>query len=452
MKSHPRDVNGVDPLSLHGLVDDPHSLAEAVVDTVRECLLILDGNLCVRVANRNFFLSFEVAPEETIGRLVFDLGDGQWDIPDLRRLLVEILPHNNTFRDFEVTHSFPHLGRKTMVLNAQKLRPRDGEADLILLAIEDVTSERATHEEDAYSAAVFRSSGEALVALSSDGLIQRWNPAAERLFGYSRAEMIGSSLSRVVPESVRADLDTGIARVQAGESVNTETVRVAKDGRQIDVLVNATPVLNSVGTIIGTSAAITDITARRRLENDLRHRESKLSGLVKERELAVVETHHRIKNNLQTVVSLLSLHATHTNDPHVIEALLEAGGRVQAIARLHETLYTSPNLTGIDFGEYFRQLVKDLSTVHGRPEISIQMDAEDIVLDMDSAVPLGLIANELIINSFKHAFPFGRAGRIKATIEYARDTIVPGRALDEAMIRLRVEDDGVGLPPGIGRE
>lgn len=328
MESNSNSAVSPDGLSLRGLLDDPDRLAEAVVDTVRDCLIILDGTLRVCAANRNFFLSFEVTPEDTIGHSLFELGDGQWNIPDLRRLLHKVLPQNNSFRDFEVNHTFPHLGRKTMLLNARKLLRRDSGSELILLAIEDVTE-------------------------------------------------------------------------------------------------------------------------RKRLEMELRDRERALAQVVKDKELLIAEVHHRVKNILQAVVSLLNLHATHTTDPRVIEALSDAGGRVKVIARLHETLYASSDLTKINFGEYLRHLANELRTVHGRPEVSFEIDAGDVVLDMETAVPLGLIANELIINSLKHAFPSGRAGQVRAAIEYVYDSVPPGEPLDDALIRLRVEDDGIGLPSGL---
>src|SRR6478609_4374964 len=125
-------------LSLRGLIEEAELLAEAIVDTVRESLLVLDHGLCVRLASRSFYLTFRVTPEETLDRSLYEIGDGQWDILGLRQLLEEILPKNDSFRDFELTNEFPQIGLKTMTLNARKLRRRDDQEDLILLAIEDV--------------------------------------------------------------------------------------------------------------------------------------------------------------------------------------------------------------------------------------------------------------------------------------------------------------------------
>ncbi len=108
-------------------------------DTAREPFLILGSDLRVIGANESFYKNFKVAKEETEGRLVYDLGDGQWDIPELKTLLEDILPKKNTFNDFEVSHQFPQIGYKTMLLNARRLDT----TNQILLAIEDITLKRA---------------------------------------------------------------------------------------------------------------------------------------------------------------------------------------------------------------------------------------------------------------------------------------------------------------------
>ena len=121
--------------------------AEAIVETVREPLVILRQNLQVMKANKKFYETFRAAREETEGRLIYDLGNGQWNIPKLRELLENILPANATFRDFEVTHEFEHVGRKVMLLNASEIFNPNAQARTILLAIEDTTDRKQAEEE-----------------------------------------------------------------------------------------------------------------------------------------------------------------------------------------------------------------------------------------------------------------------------------------------------------------
>ncbi len=120
--------------------------AEAIVETVREPLVILSQNLQVIKANRTFYETFHAAPEKTEGRLIYDLGTGQWNIPKLAELLENILPMHSTFRDFEVTHEFEHVGRKVMLLNASEIFNPNAQARTILLAIEDATDRKQAEE------------------------------------------------------------------------------------------------------------------------------------------------------------------------------------------------------------------------------------------------------------------------------------------------------------------
>src|ERR1700719_565542 len=128
------------------LVEDIQNYAQNIVDTVREPLLMLDTTLRVRSANRAFYQSFQVSPDETEGRLIYELGNGQWDIPDLRTLLEDIAPKSSVFDDFELEHTFPAIGRRVMLLNARKLQAGQ-HGELLVLAMEDVTERRRAEEE-----------------------------------------------------------------------------------------------------------------------------------------------------------------------------------------------------------------------------------------------------------------------------------------------------------------
>jgi chemotaxis protein methyltransferase CheR len=131
-------------------VADACALAQSIVDTVREPVIVLDKRLRVIAASRSFYSSFEVSPEETQGKLLYALGDGQWDIPKLRLLLERIIPEHGAMEDYEVEHEFPHLGDRIMLLNARQVFYKEGAETTILLGIEDVTVRRKLeHEKDA---------------------------------------------------------------------------------------------------------------------------------------------------------------------------------------------------------------------------------------------------------------------------------------------------------------
>jgi PAS domain S-box-containing protein len=121
---------------------DSLGYVQSIVDTVREPFLVLDASLHVTTASRSFYQTFGVAPDETLGRFVYDLGDGQWNIPALRTLLEEVLPQEKAFQEFEVVHEFPSIGRRVMLLNGRKLWREGNHTEYILLAIEDVTERK----------------------------------------------------------------------------------------------------------------------------------------------------------------------------------------------------------------------------------------------------------------------------------------------------------------------
>jgi two-component system CheB/CheR fusion protein len=132
-------VNITERKKAEAALREAQDLSESIVATVREPILVLDRKIRVAMANRAFYAAFEVSREETEGRLVYDLGNRQWDIPDLRRLLEEIIPQHSSFEDFEMTHSFPKIGQRTMLLNARRVFREESEDELILLAIVDIT-------------------------------------------------------------------------------------------------------------------------------------------------------------------------------------------------------------------------------------------------------------------------------------------------------------------------
>src|SRR6478736_8825265 len=128
-------------------VADACALAQGIVDTVREPVLVLDKELRVIAASRSFYSAFKVKPIDTQGRLLYALGDGQWDIPKLRLLLEKIIPEHGVMEDYEVEHEFPDLGHRTMYLNARQVTYKEGAETTILLGIEDVTERRILEQE-----------------------------------------------------------------------------------------------------------------------------------------------------------------------------------------------------------------------------------------------------------------------------------------------------------------
>src|ERR1700685_2931586 len=195
------------------LVEDIETYAQNIVDTVREPLLILDTTLRVRSANRAFYQTFQVSSAETENRLIYELGNGQWDIPDLRTLLEDVVPKSSVFNDFELEHTFPIIGRRVMLLNARKLLAGH-HGELLVLAMEDVTERRRAEEAllkaGALQNAIFNSANFSSIATDEKGVIQIFNVGAERMLGYAAADV----MNKITPADI-SDPQELIARAEA---------------------------------------------------------------------------------------------------------------------------------------------------------------------------------------------------------------------------------------------
>ena len=143
-RRHLEDTDKAPPRG--GELLDTSEYAQNIVSTVREPLVVLDDEFRVVSANRSFYSAFHVTPETSEHTLLFDLGNGQWEIPKLRELLEEVLPKSTTVEDFEVEHDFPAIGQKTMLMNARRIQSKTGATPMILLAIEDITERRRVEE------------------------------------------------------------------------------------------------------------------------------------------------------------------------------------------------------------------------------------------------------------------------------------------------------------------
>src|SRR5271154_694121 len=173
------------------VVEDIQNYAQNIVDTVREPLLILDTTLRVRSANRAFYQTFQVSSEETENRLIYELGNGQWDIPALRTLLEDIIPTSSVFNDFELEHTFPIIGRRVMLLNGRKLRP-GSHSELLVLAMEDVTERRRSEADlkaiETYAQNIVDTVREPLLILDTTLRVRSANRAFYQTFQVSLEE------------------------------------------------------------------------------------------------------------------------------------------------------------------------------------------------------------------------------------------------------------------------
>jgi PAS domain S-box-containing protein len=249
-----------------------------------------------------------------------------------------------------------------------------------------------------------------------------------RMSGYSAQELLAMRILDFKFAETEEENVARIRKIMAQGEDRFESRHRRKDGSFFDVEVSVQYRPAGGGRLV---AFLQDITERKKAEEKIR-------VSLKEKEVLLKEIHHRVKNNLQIVSSLLFLQATRTEHPGAVSALQESRGRVKSMALIHERLYASPDLASIDMGEYAGNLVSDLQHSY-RTEgglVRFTLDLEDIPLGITEAIPCGLIINELVCNALKHAFPKGKGGEI--TIRLQRKT--------GNRTTLIVSDNGIGFP------
>jgi PAS domain S-box-containing protein len=292
--------------------DTGHPLAQAIVDTIRDPLLVLDQDLRVVTANRAFHQTFKMNRQDIQGRPVYGLGDGQWDIPELRLLLEDVAPQHAVVEAYEVERDFPIIGRRLMLLNAREVFNQRNSRNLILLTFEDVTDRRAA--------------------------------------------------------------------------------------------------------------------------------ECEITELLQQKETLLQEMQHRIANSLQIIASILLLKARTVQSEETRLHHRDAHKRVMSVAAVQQQLLASSHGEPIEIGPYLSRLCETLAasmTDDSRP-ISLKVHAEGGTASSAEMGSIGLIATELVINAFKHAFVDDRATGL----------IVIAYEATEASWRLAVSDDGIGTPEG----
>ena len=257
------------------------------------------------------------------------------------------------------------------------------------------------------------------------------NAMAFDLFGYTKEELeAGMTVFQLFTDAHKERAHTVFRRRMSGEDVGRiEYAGLRKDGSTFPVSIRAV-LMRRDGAVVGMRGIIVDIAELKRAEDEIK-------ASLKERETLLKEIHHRVKNNMQVVSSLLSLQAAQATEPETIEILDESQRQIRSMALIHEKLYRSGSLAEIDFGDYVKSLVDDLLRMYNVPggAITIAVDIENVQLGVDTAIPCGLIINELVSNSLKYAFPDGRTGDVTVALQRAN-----------GVHTLTVADDGVGFP------
>ena len=311
------------------------------------------------------------------------------------------------------------------------IRDRTGELTGFAMVTRDTSVQRRL--EVRFRQAV-ESAPNGMVMINAAGRIEMVNTSAERMFGYSREALLGQPIEMLVPPRFRrrhAGLTGSFFRPPQSRAMGMgrDLYALRKDGSEFPAEIG----LNQIETAEGTMVLSTIIDI-----SDRKQKEDRIKAALKEKDILLGEIHHRVKNNLQIVYSLLDLESFRLEDKMAASLLTESKNRVRSMALIHQMLYESKEFARVDFRRFLESLVARLVASYGSDtgRIALSINAVEVHLPISVAIPCGLVVNELISNALKHAFSGDARGEIK--IDLASE------AADRAV--LSVSDDGVGIP------
>ncbi|MBA4710298.1 PAS domain S-box protein [Aquitalea aquatica] len=389
------------------------------------------------------------APLEQAG---LDLPDVQgkpfWDCywwnyhPDIQSGLRQAISRATTGETirYDVVVRMKHDSRMTIDFMLTPLMDDAGQICNLIASGIDITArkqnEQALQISETYFREVVESTPDGLMMVDPHGTIRLINTRMEQLFGYSRHELVGEKLDQLLPEGFRSQHGSYVSgffrQPEARGMANRKPLFAQhRDGTQFPCEIGLNPM--QVGDELLTLACISDVSDRYYAKLDL-------EKALQEKTVLLGEVHHRVKNNLQVISSLLSLQSRNAT-AEVNKALLDSQNHVRSMALIHQLLYERNDFSRIPMSVYIERLIhllRDVSTGYGSHiAFSFQREGNEAYLELQNSIPFGLILNEIVVNACKHAFTPGSPGKVEIHM------------LSAATVVLQIYDNGQGCPPGV---
>jgi PAS domain S-box-containing protein len=429
-------------------IQDSLNYATNIIATLREPFLVINGDLEVRTANRSFYENFRTVPEETEGVHIYDLGNGQWNIPGLRVVLSEVLADHHPVVNYEVEHHFPVIGRRFMVLNAIRIRKPGDDSNLILLAIHDITdrklAEATLQLSEVRYRRLFESAKDGILILDYDsGIIEDANPFMSDLLDYTKSELLGKELWEIGLFSDKAASEAAVRELRERGYVRYEDLPLeTRRGKRVEVEIVANAYKEEHHSVIQCN--IRDITERVHMERKVNEQAEALADLHRRKNEFLAMLSHELRNPLAPIsnaVQLLRLQANEDQLQSQARAIIER--QVGQLTRLVDELMEVSRInTGRVHLHQERVTLKSIvehavETV--RPLIKQRRHALELTL---APQPIWLYADaarleQVVVNLLTNAAKYtDDGGKISLSIQQEGD---------EAVIRVR--DSGVGIAP-----
>ncbi|MDG6250784.1 PAS domain S-box protein [Methanocalculus sp.] len=404
----------------------------SIVESSYDAILSLDTDANLLTWNLGAEEIFGWRAEEIIGKhysLVIPPGEDRAIFDQyFKEMIATKKPHS---REVNRLHSSGRILR--ISLSMSPILDRDGNIIAISGILRDITEQKEMEEtlqkNSLYTRALIEASLDPLVTISPKGLITDVNRATEKITGLHRNQLIGSDFANYFtnPDKAREGY---IETFNSGFVKDYALTIHHTSGDTIDVLYNASVYSDEKGAVQGVFAAARDVTKEKRMMQQIQEN-------LLEKETLLREIHHRVKNNLQVVISLLNLQSLTYDDSRIKEVFRESENRITSMALVHEHLYKSEKLSRITIESFMRRLIKEIvQSYRDDDQIRVTCTIDDLNLDVDTAIYCGFIVNELISNSLKHAFKGREEGNIAISIKQNQNKC----------IILSVKDDGIGMP------
>ena len=311
--------------------------------------------------------------------------------------IIARLSRGERIEHFETTRVGKDGRRINLSLTISPMRDFSGKIIGASKVARDITERRRQEVDLARLAAIVSSSDDAIIAKTLQGFVTSWNAGAERIFGYTADEMLGRHITTLIPPELHEEEERIIAQLASGERIeHYETVRIAKDGRRVDISLTVSPVRDSTGQVVGASKVARDVTDRKRAEETQR--------------LLLDELNHRIKNTLATVQAIATQTLRRAKDS--ASFVTAFNGRIQSLSRAH-ALLTGSSFQGADI----QQLVRDQLLLGGQPDPRLTWAGPSVLLEGQVALHLALVLHELGTNARKHGALSTPTGQVSARWE-----------------------------------